>query len=255
MEQFKDYKDEAFINDLVDQYKTTQDEGLRLSLIACFDPYFKKYANLFCGTNSVDLTNKDTLKFLRCFMTAEERESDFKIVIAARKVVTFIRSLFKDSVPQDLYDETLCGFLEHLNRYKPMIATHTQHKSRISFTHFIQVNVRWHLVGVIQKRAKDAMYRSSNLEFNDNIFTQDSQEPGVNWSPIDLRWVHGATTGDVFSCLTEMDRYLLFLKYEEENKSPLSDYDLARLTGLDRMYVRRKMLKIKAQLKELVEVM
>ena len=55
----KDYNNEAFINDLVDRYKETLDDGLRLSLISAFGPYFKKWGNLFAGSCPMDLNNKD----------------------------------------------------------------------------------------------------------------------------------------------------------------------------------------------------
>jgi len=250
----KDYNNEAFINDLVDRYKETLDDGLRLSLIKAFEPYFKKWGNLFAGSYPMDLTNKDTIKFLRCFMSAEERATPFTIIPAAKRAVASIRSLFKDSSPQDIADEALCFFLEHLARYKPMIANHKHDKPRISFTHFIQVSVRWSMLAIVKPRERDALYRAHNLEFIDELSCVPAPEMGINWSPIDLQWVHGLTSSDLFNQLTEMDRYLIYLKYEDEDKSPLSDYDIARLTGLDRMYVRRKMLKIKEQLKQLVEV-
>jgi hypothetical protein len=187
-------------------------------------------------------------------MSPEERATDASVIIAARRVVSLIRSLFKDSTTTDIYDEALCLFLEHLERYRPMIANHTKDKHRISFTHFVQVNIRWGLLKIIKPREKDAMYRSCNLEFNGDFLSVDPAEMGVNWSPIDLRWVHGDTTGELFKQLSELDRYLIYLKYDEEEKRPLSDYELARITGLDRMYVRRKMLKIRDKLKELVNI-
>jgi hypothetical protein len=249
----KDYKDENFINDLVDRYKETLDDELRLALVNSFDPHFKKYANLLIGNKPVDVSSKDTIKFLRCFMSAEERATVFSAMLAAKRVIVFLRGLFKDSTTQDIYDEVLCAFLEHLQRYKPMIAKHTPHKKRISFTHFIQINIRWHMVKLVKKRDRDLMNKTCTLEFNDDAYPYIPVEIGTNWSPIDISWVHGTTTGILFSRLSEIDRYMLYLKYEDEEENPLSDYDIARLTGLDRMYVRRKMLKIKDQLRELVK--
>jgi hypothetical protein len=76
---------------------------------------------------------------------------------------------------------------------------------------------------------------------------------GKTYSRIDYQWVKGTTTGDVFDQLEEHERYLLFLKYENGESKPLSDYDIAKITGQDRMYVRRKFIKIKSKIKELVE--
>jgi hypothetical protein len=154
-----------------------------------------------------------------------------------------------------MHDELVCIFLEQLKRYKPMIADHKRSRERISFTHFIQVNTRFCLRNITAIRAKDALYCSKNVEFNDELNdTWVDTRPGVNFSIIDLLWVHGKTTGELFSGLEEFERYLLFLKYECGNGKPLSDYDIAKITGQDRMYIRRKFLSIKTKLKSLTEV-
>lgn len=250
----KDYRDESYINDLVDRYKATNDEALRIQLLKDFDPYFRKYGSLLCTKTSVDFSNKDTIKFLRMFMSPEERLTDNSIYKACRRVIPFLRGLFRDCTPQDVYDDMVCSFLEQLNRYKPMIANHKHDKPRISFTHFIQVNVRYNMVRLVVKRSKDALFCSMNLEYRDTLSPIVASDAWVNWNCIDLQWVNGATASDVFLELEYIDRYLLYLKYEYEDKKPLSDYDLAKITGLDRMYIRRKMLKIRDRLKELVDI-
>lgn len=250
----KDYNDEDYINSLVDRFKETNDDGLRWLLLSSFDPYFRKYASLFTSCSTVDLNNKDTIKFLRMFMSVEDRSSEDSITTAARRVVNYVRGCFKDCTFQDIYDEVVCFFLEQLERYKPMIADHRHDKPRISFTHFIQVNLRYKMGNMLKARGKDALYCAFNLEYDDRLAVVECPEMGINWSNIDLQWVHGITAGDIFKQLDEMERYLLYLKYEDGDERPLSDYDLAKITGLDRMYIRRKMLKIKDRLKELVAV-
>jgi len=247
----QDYNDETFINNLVDSYKETGDENLKEAILSAFSPYFKKHASLLCSCSAVDLSNKDTMRLLRLFMSKEDRANNESSFNAGKKLVTKLRDIFKDFTPQDIYDELVCYFLEQLARYKPMIADHKHDKPRISFTHFIQVNIRFKLNTLIRRKFKDALSCAFNIEFDDAMpGTQNTI--GINWNPIDMKWVQGITSSEIFKELTEMDRYLLFLKYEDENKKPLSDYEVANLTGLDRMYIRRKFLSIKDKLRSLV---
>jgi hypothetical protein len=109
------------------------------------------------------------------------------------------------------------------------------------------------MANLLKSREKDALHCSFNIEYDDRLSFYDAPEMGVNWNIIDIQWVHGMTAGDIFKQLTEMERYLLYLKYEDGDERPLSDYELARITGLDRMYIRRSVLKIKEKLKVLVE--
>lgn len=248
----KNDKDDVLVNDLVDQYKLIGGEDLKLSILNAFDFYFKKYANLLCSNSSVDLSNNDTIKFLRLFMSKDDRLDQESIFSAARRIISFLRSLFLDSTQQDIYDELVCIFLEQLERYKPMITVNKTVKERISFVHFVQVNIRYKLASIITKRSKDAMHRSSNISFVEAYLEANTSDPCVNWAPIDMKWVKNETTSDIFNGLSEMERYLLYLKFEDEDKAPLSDYDIARITGLDRMYVRRKFLMIQDKLKEYV---
>ncbi len=244
--------DENYINNLVDEFKKSRSEELKLTLLKEFEPYCNKYAYLLCSFKPMDLSNKDTIKFLRLFMSEEDRASDESLITAAKRTIIHLRHLFKDFTSEDLHNEMIAFFLEQLDRYKPMIANHKHDKPRISFTHFVQVNLRYRLKEMIVKRQRDAM-QCLYVEYNDDLSPIEKDEVGINWNTIDLRWVHGMTTGDLFKQLNEMERYLLYLKYEDEERKPLSDYEIAKLTGMDRMYIRRKMLKIKDKLKELIE--
>lgn len=253
--EHSEYNNEDQLTALVDRFVETRDESLRMELIAAFEPYFAKYANLFCSSYTMDLKSNDTLKFLRLFMSLEDRTNTFTIQTAAKKIITHLRMIFKDCTREDIHDEVLAIFLEQLDRYKPMIAKNKRSKERISFAHFIQVNTRYKLAAIIKARQRDALSMASNiLEFNDDLLPpEEFRHFSREWNDIDIRWVNGATTGELFKQLTELDRYLLFLKFQEDINKPLSDYALARLTGLDRMYVRRRMIFIKDTLKELVD--
>lgn len=249
-----DYNDETYINNLVDSFKSTGDESKKDELIVAFDPYFKKYAYLLCSNRPVDLSNKDTIKFLRLFMNDDDRKSDESIIKAARRIIPHIRNVYKHFEFQDVYNDMICYFLEQLYRYKVMIANHKHDKPRISFTHFIQVNLRFKLGAATRPRERDALSCFYNVEFNDKL-DQSYMAPnaGINQNAIDLSWVHGFTTGELFKNLTTMERYLLYLKYEDLDDKPLSEYEISRLTGMDRMYIRRKMLKLKKKIETLVK--
>jgi hypothetical protein len=252
----KDYNDEQTINSLVDQYKETGSEDLRIQLVNEFEGYFSKYAHLLCSSAPINLDNKDTITFLRLFMTDEERLNEQSVYKAARRIINYLRSLFRDWSKQDMHDELVVYFLEQLNRYSPMIANHKHDKPRISFVHFMQVNLRFKVKSLIMSRQKDALSCSFNVEYNDELNTYRTENNGVgtNWSELDVRWIRGLTAGDIFRELSEMDRYLLYLKYEKNTDKPLSDYSLARITGMDRMYIRRRMLLIKDKIKELADI-
>ena len=246
------YHDDVYINSLIDLYKTSSSEELKLKILQEFDPYFKKYAYLLCSFRPVDFNNKDTMKFCRLFMSEEDRSSDGAAWHAAKGIINYLRNLFRDCSFQDIYDQMVLFFLEQLYRYQPMIAKNKLSKERISFTHFAQVNIRYRLKKLATLRSRDAMYCRYNVEYSDEINgTGIENVVGENFSGIDQDWVRGFTTGEVFSQLEESDRYFLYLKYES-NKKYLSDYGVARLTGMDRMYIRRKMQKIKEKLEKIV---
>ena len=249
----QDFNNETSINNLVDQFKTTGDEKLKLELLDAFDPYFNKYVYLLCSAKPVDINNKDTITFLRLFMNDEDRSTAENLSMAARRTLNFLRGIFSDCESQDIYDEMVCIFLEQLSRYKPMVTTGKHIKERISFTHFLQVNTRYKMKNLAIQRSRDALHSMYNVEYHDELNgVPSTMDSGID-KKIDFRWVRGGTTGDIFDQLDEYERYLIFLKYEGDNGKTLSDYDLAKLTGQDRMYIRRKMLKIKDKLKDLVE--
>lgn len=250
----KDYNNEEVINILVDKFVTTGEEALKLELLDAFTPYFNKYAYILCTSKTVDTTNKDTITFLRLFMTEEDRATPKAIAYSIKQTIQHLRMVFSDCTPDDIHDEMVCIFLEQLARYRPMIANNTPHKNRISFTHFVQVNTRYRIKNLANARGKDALHGVYNIEYTEDILPGELQSPTYEGpATIDHKWVSGSTAGETFKQLEEFERYLLYLKYQDENKTPLSEYDLSRITGCDRMYVRRKMIKIKDKLKILVD--
>lgn len=245
-----DYNNEVYINDLVDRYKEIGSEELKSDLVFNFSPYFIKYASIVCGTKTIDLNNKDTLKFLRLFMTDEERFSDKSIRQAAKKYVRLLRKIFSDYTSQDIYDEMQLYFLEALEKYKPMIADHKRSRERISFTHYIQVNLRYKLKGLARIKSRDALCGDDHLEYSDLYgIPQKGQKRFSDDEEIDLRWIHGKTTGDLFKQLTRGERYLLWLKYESSaNGKELSSWDIVKVTGLHHKTILYKLNKIREKL-------
>lgn len=241
-------KEELETDQVVDKYLADKSDGNRDKILKLFHGYFKKYESLFCTSNAVAISNKDTTKFLRLFMSKDERTNEVTYGSAARRVIGFIRRVFQDYTGDDIYDEIICIFLKHLNRYKPMVANNIPIKQKISFTHFIQVNIRFDLKELAMHKAKDALHCVYNTPFDDTIQSDiltDAPKP----IGLDLHWVHGFTAGEPFNQLDEYERYLLFLRYEDEDCKPLSERDIAKVVGADRGYIRRRLAKIKTKLK------
>ena len=111
------------IDALIDLYLADASDSNKLAILASFDKYFKKYVSILCTSYAVDFNNKDTAKFLRLFMSKDERANDMSYTSAARRVVGFLRRVFSDFTTDDAYDEIVCIFLQHLSRYRPMIAS------------------------------------------------------------------------------------------------------------------------------------
>jgi len=242
-------KDESKIDDLVQDYLSDKTDARKLLILAAFNPYFRKYAALLSTANAVDFGNKDTTKFLRLFMSKEERTDNMSYMSAARRVIGFLRRVFHDYTTSDVYDEIVCIFLEHLNRYKPMVADNIPIKQNISFTHFIQVNIRYALRELASLKARDALHCLYNTPF-DEALAVESKPIEPHFIGLDLKWVHGFTASEPFNQLDEFERYLLFLRYEDEDGKPLSERDIAKMVGADRGYIRRRLDKIKIKLKD-----
>jgi len=250
-----DYKNESYINSLVDEYKKSGDIVTRDKLIECFDPYFDKYSNLVCGHNSANLFNKDTMTFLRLFMTSSERSNDDTARHAGKKYIKMIRKIFSDFTKLDIYDEMLLYFLEQLKKYRMMIADHKISRERISFTHFIQVNLRYKLKNLTISKARDALSVDNCIEYNDllgnAIYAASS---GDKHKEINIDWVDGQTTDDVFKHLKRWERYLLWIKYESRiDGGVVTNYDMADMLGLHRKAVDYRFEKIKKKIEGLIK--
>lgn len=245
-----DYRNEEYINTLVDKYRETNSDKLRDELIDNFKPYFKKYAHLFCGVGPVNLTNKNTITFLRLFMNDKDRSTDERCRRAGEKYVAMIRRIFHDFTKQDIENEVLIFFLEALNKYRPMIADHKRTRERISFTHFIQVNIKFKLSYLCKKKSRDALSGGSIIPYTELFYRAASTRSSKD---IDFKWIYGTTTGDIFNSLTNGERYLLWLKYQSDYKGrKLSDKQLERKTGFHHKTIAQKLNRIRDKLREVI---
>ena len=241
----KDYNNEQYINSLVDEYKQTDSIESRDKLISSFYPYFKKYSNLIRSVHAVSLQNVDTMKFLRLFMSEEDRSSRESLRKSALKFISLFRKIFSDYTWQDLFDQMVMYFLEALEKYKPMIANHKRTKERISFTHYIQVSLRYKLKSLVSSKFYDALSFDNYIPFNELIYNANNriEKDYVN---IDLKWIHGITTGDIFKILTEAQRYILWIRYESDPEGKvLSTIDISKVTGFHHKTITYKLNQIR----------
>lgn len=246
------YQNEEYINNLVDKYKDINSDKLRNEVINSFKPYFQKYAKIFCSRGAVNLSNKDTITFFRLFMSKEERLTAKSCMYAAEKYLSVLRKVFIDYTQEDMYNEILIFFLEALNKYKPMIADHKRSRERISFTHYIQVNLRFKIYRLCSKKSKDALSGGGNVPYSEVAYSRPGKiEP--DHQNIDLDWVYKGVAGDVFECLTETERFILWLKYESHPRGlVLSSKQISNRVGLHYKTIQQRMEKIRNKLEEII---
>ena len=248
-----DYKDEIYINTIVDNYVENRDLRTRQLIINKFSPYFSKYVDILHGESSINIFNADTKKFLHLFIKKEFRNVREPYIQEARQKIHYIRGLFRHYSKEDLRNDIIIIFIEQLDRYKPMIAAHTPHKKRISFTHFMQVHMRFRLWAMINKLRKDAMNNTLDDSYDDGILIENSNLHHIGaWDEpvvIDHEWVVGRTSNEMFSQLSQFERHLLFIKYESSSTGKeLSANEIATITGFHHKTVLKRLSEIKIKL-------
>ena len=243
-----------YINYLVDAYKQTSDITYRDALLDSFHAYFRKYVSIMTGRgHGVNVNNSDTKNFLRLFMKKEDRFSNKTYLSAAGSYIHMIRRAVLGFTPEDIYHDLIVSFLELIEKYQTIIYKRGDEKHRISFAHYIQVNIRYKLCKWIVKKSQDVITGRDCLEFKDDmhIFEEnyDNDLPGVGIG-IDLKdWVWGETSTAPFSELTEMERYLLWLRYEcDPGGKKISTREMALTTGYHERSIIYKLKKIKKKL-------
>ena len=246
----------GMVNYFADAYKQTDNLGYRDSLLTLFEGYFRKYASLMKqGYASVDILNKDTRNFLRLFMGEQERLNKYTYERAAGKKIHQIRRALKSFSYDDLYHEIIVHFLGLIENYKPITYFRNKVKSRISFAHYIQVNMRYKLCRWINKKGNDIVTGSDCVEYSDYMhessYNYDNDPEGIGVG-INLQdWVWGNEANEVFSELSEAERYLLWLKYEGDPRGrEMTMRDIASLTGFHYQTIVYRLNRIRDKVKK-----
>ena len=238
---------QEIIDDSIDRYKETGDMKFRDQVLYLFEPYIQKYVSICKGSSIIDLSNEDTLKFLRLFMTDAERANEFTCKAAGPKYIFMIKKIMISWETLEVYNELIVNFLELLEKYRPMIANHTQEKARISFAHYIIVNLRYRIKEMIIRIGKDAMSNLSSLGYDGISNLKSPHVEPDNPTTIDLNWVWNDTANDIFSSLSDSDRYILLLRNDG-----ISLDEMALITGLHRLTLHARFKKIREKLEDLI---
>jgi len=243
-----------YINYLVDAFKQTGDIVYRDALLDSFHAYFRKYVSIMTGRgNGVDVNNSDTKSFLRLFMKKEDRMNNKVYLGKVGSYIHMIRRALLRFEPEDIHHDLIVSFLELLEKYETVTYNRNEENHRISFAHYVQVNIRYKLCKWVIKKSQDVVTGQVCLEFKDEIC---ADEPNYDNDPlgvgigIDLKdWVWGDTATAPFSELSEMERYLLWLRYEcDPNGKKISTREMALTTGYHERSIIYKLKKIKAKL-------
>ncbi len=245
-----------YINYLIDAYTQTSDIMYRDALLDAFDCYFKKYVGIMHSKSSgVNFNNNDTKNFLRLFMKKEDRINHGIYLDNAGSYLHMIRRVLKGFTAEDLYHELIVSFLELVEKYQPITYKRDEKKHRISFAHYVQVNMRYKLCKWVVKKSKDVLTGRDWLDYKDFMHEDEALEhendsigvcDGVNLKD----WVWGKTSTPPFSNLTEMERYLLWLRYEGDPEGKkLSTREIAVITGYHQRSIIYKLKNIKVKLK------
>ena len=245
---------QELIDYLVDAYKQTGSLKYRDCLLECFEGYFVKYVSILSHHNhGVNVNNKDTKNFLRLFMSKEERSSQHTYEKNAGAIVHKIRRACRCFTPGDIYNEIVVHFLELLENYKPISFKRSEKVHRISFAHYLQVNMRYRLCNSVIKKCKEPLTGRETVEYHeylhDDIDNCDYEDPddAIN---IDLDgWVWGDTSGGIFSGLTKAERYLLWMKYEGDPEGEVNMRALSSMMGVHYQTIVYRLDKIRNKLR------
>ena len=249
---------QELIDYLADAYKQTGELSYRDCLLECFEGYFVKYVTLLAHRNKgVNINNKDTKNFIRLFMSADERATRYTYEEFAGTIIHKIRRAVRLFTPGDVYNEIIIHFLELLEKYKPISFKRGEKTQRISFAHYVQVNLRYRLCNWIIKKGKDIITGRDWVQYHDCLheseYNYDNDPAGVGVG-INLEgWVWGAEAGEIFSGLTEAERYLLWMKYEGNPSGKTSMRALAIAMGLHYQTIVYRMDRIRRKLRVAME--
>lgn len=245
-----------YVNYLIDAYKQTGDIEYRDCLLDEFDGYLKKYVSILCkGGGSVDTNNKDTKNFLRLLMKKEDRSTENSYSVSSGIYIHMARRVMKVLTAEDIYHELVAIFLELIENYKPITYKRKEQTYRISFAHYIQVNMRYRICRMVVKNSKDIISGRNCLEYNDDLCEVDYKYGNNSiYDDVDINlkdWVWGREASFPFGLLSEMERYLLWLRYEGDPEGKrLSTKEVSDVTGLHERTIIYKLKAIKKKIQE-----
>jgi hypothetical protein len=224
---------------LVKKYheSTGQDrEEVLSTLLKAWHKYFMKYVEILCGTK-VDFKNKDTIEFLRLFLSTDEK-NPHSIFSARNYIVSICEKLEAD----DIYNQLCAIFIEILNNY--------QVQEDINFIRYLTQLFRWGVKSWLIETAADPLSGMFNnieiiediLEYNTGQTDADDIRLSTLGLSLDLKWVFEGSDDGMFKELSHYERYLIYLNFKEE----MSLRDMAKKFG-------RTKNTIHSHLKEAIE--
>lgn len=200
----------------------TKEEALS-TLLKAWHRYFMKYVEILCGS-LVDFKNKDTIEFLKLFLSLSDQGNSYNIFSSRNYVKTICEKLEAD----DIYNQLCTIFIEILNEYDI-------EKKGGSFTGYFTQLFRWGVKSWLMEMAADPLSGIfNNIEIVEDILEyntgqKDSQEMNLDTLglSLDLKWVFEGTDSDMFAELSSYERYLIYLNFKEE----MSLRDMAKKFG------------------------
>lgn len=252
--------DADYVDKLVDQFQNG-DKKAGEELIIQMAPYLIKYFKIV-KLGIIDLSNKDSRKFISLFIDSADARTRLKKPFQSTEArneayqkVMMIQSVFNDVPAEDLVQELIIALLILAKRF-------SKYRRKVSFCGYLYNAYRFELSRRIKKIMEDPLtYRfSCNIPYDDYAPTDDEEEeenPSMySNDPIMLlddslgnAWIRGITCGDMFSCLTQLQRLILKLYYNDGE----SDTSIARKLSMHRVTVRAERICAEKVLKEFID--
>jgi DNA-binding XRE family transcriptional regulator len=259
------------------------DEKAAEDLLQAYKAYFQKFINLI-KHGKLNLADRTSKKFLRCFLSKEERENLKKWVKSKyiqqklNEKTEMIRSRLYFLHEDELLSEMVILLLE-------MAKGHDGSNFRTYVSSYFPLNLAKRLILMMKKQQE---YDESTIQLTDNIveascedeYNLDEDKPvyyirATEPTLFDENWINGYTCGEPFADLTPYERRILKLYYEwktiglrdkangnrreipndlyESLKARLkkTEEDIAELLGCSRKTINTKRNEIKQKVEEL----
>lgn len=248
-----DIKEENYqrIENLVEQFQNGDKDAAR-ELLTAFDPYFKKYIKLI-KEGFVNLSDKDTRKFIRLFTS--DQEARVKLLKAKHSSRTRNKAFSAGNIVSNLCrDIPLDDIRQELNAILLTLAKRYKKKgTKTNFCGYLYNVFRYELFRRINEITSDPLVynSSSNLSYSDESYQNDIEyienEPEIYTNHLVMQiddqlgnsWVRGLTCSEPFDLLTHFQRIIVKLSYGDG----YSDTYISKRLGLHRNTVRKYRLE------------